>query len=1085
MPTPVQITVTVDPSQGVAALQQIGAAATDIGNKTSAAALKGAAAVAALTDQWEKEQQEIAKATALMEQQTEATAAQESASRKAALAFQGIASDQTKASLAGRILEQQFGVTNRALNQVISRSAIAGPLMAGLFNVAIFDAGAQALLRVGQGIIKITDDMGGYTDAVKQSYAESVKASQTAFLNPASLEIARAHTAELDKQSAKIQAVSQAYVSRKDAVMASGSLEGAITTFLGYDLINIMAQGTATEKQIKLDDQRRQLLEKETALIKQMNDEAAKGAESNALIGLSGFAKIQQQYKNTIADINRDTPAGLQNTEAVQNARANAQQKADKESGEIQKQMADETMQTYDRVVENRLQGIAKIRLQEQDQIQQEESTLAKRLGLSDSEVEATALFQAKKLQITDDANNKIAALNLQAETQTEALEKQARDAQLTGDDLILSHKQDSLNAVVKAYANNEIDVQQYVRRIVAINVAADEEIAANDKVVVEKRKALLDKSSEEMKDANDAAALASVPPWQKTYAQIVIESEKRLAAIDQQERAATAQFGDDQQAMVAITALAQAKRGAVWAEENEKIVAENQKLTEQLGSDLESIFNDISSGNIGQRILNNMEKLFFQIVAKWLLASNAMQSTFGQVFGTLLGGPGSTAQNVSGANGLAGLFGGSSSGGSFSSFGAGAPASGSGSGTFSLGGLFGGSSSTAGAGSAGAGSGSGLDFGGLFPPGTAASTNSVPGATGGSGSLTTTAISAITGGGAGSLSLGGVARGAGSSALGVAGSTQQGIAALVGLAAMLGGSKLGGVGLAGTTALGLLLTGKLGGIISSLYGTALGGVGTGALFGGAIGGAIGFGVGSQFGKTAGGLSGAGSGALTGFLVGGPIGALVGGLIGLLGGLFGGFFGDGKRKKQANALFDSQIGPAIQKIEDDFKGFSIDFPTAISNLEDLRTQSQTQLGTLKGQGNDVFNKKVSPAIDAAEAVVNQYETERLRRQGLVFGPPQFHDGGYVNAGAATFTRTPGELLAVLKHGEFVMNPRATSRIGVDNLHAANSGGSIGGVTLGDIHFHVGTLDRAYMASPTGFKKDLKQVVTQMRREGQL
>jgi hypothetical protein len=1079
MPTPVQITITVDEAQAIQGIDKV----TDAGNKMAAQ----------LTDSTSQVNERIKQTTAAFFAQADAmqaaarTAAQVAKDQKQAASEAAAAFRQTsrEASITGRILEQQFGISNRALNQVMANSKLLAPIISGLFNVAVIDAGAQAILRIGQGIIKITSDMAGYTEAVKASYAETVKASETAFLSPATLEIARAHTAELNKQSEQIEAVSKAYVSRKDLVMESGSLEGAITAFLGYDLANLMEQGQAAEKQIKLDDQRRQLLEKQTELVKQMNDEARKGAESNALIGLTGIAKIQQQYKNTLADINSRDPL-VRNSSASNQDRANAEQKMDKEINEIQNEAAQQTMQIYDRVAENRLQGIARIKLQEQNQIRDEEAALAKKLGMNETEVEGTALFEAKRLQITEDANNKIAALNLQAEQQTEALELKARDSQLSGDDLILAHKQDSLRAVVKAYANHEIDVQQYVRRIVALNIAADAEITANDQAAAEKRKALIDKDAEEFRDANDAAALAAVAPWQKTYAQIVVESEKRLAQIDQQERAATAQFGGDQEAMIAITALAQAKRGAVWAEENEKIRAENLRLTDQLGSDLQSIFDDIGSGNIGQRILKNMEKLFFQIIAQWLLATNVMQSTFGKIFGTLLGGPGSTAEQVSGG-GLMNLFGGTSGGGGFSSFGAGAPASGTGAGTLSLGGLFGGSSSTA----SSAGSSGVSDFGGLFPPGVSDG-SSVPGATGGGGSLTTTAISALGGGSApGGISIGSSSGPGAGGLLGGIG-TQKGIAALLGLAAMVGGSKLGGVGMVGTTALGLLLTGKLGGAVSALYGslsglglstTAIGAI-SGALVGGGIGGTIGFGVGSQFGKTAGGLSGAGSGALAGFLVGGPLGALLGGLIGLFGGIFGGFFGDGKRKKQANALFDSQIGPAISKIEDDFKGFSVDYSTAISELESLRSQSQSQLKPLKSQGNDVFNKKVGPAIDAAEAQINQFEAERLRRSGLVFGPPQFHDGGYVNASAQSFMRQPGELLAVLKHGEYVVKPSATAK-NYGALETINNGGTLGSSTFGDIHIYPQTLDQGYMKSPTGFKKDLRDQITQMRREGQL
>src|SRR6185312_9857277 len=102
-------------------------------------------------------------------------------------------------------------------------------------------------------------------------------------------------------------------------------------------------------------------------------------------------------------------------------------------------------------------------------------------------------------------------------------------------------------------------------------------------------------------------------------------------------------------------------KRAQVWAETNEKIREENQRQVEQLGSDLESVFDDISSGNIGTRILNNMKKLFFQILAQWIITmksmSNGASSILGTI-GTLLLGPGSQSAGIlsSGGGGFLGM---------------------------------------------------------------------------------------------------------------------------------------------------------------------------------------------------------------------------------------------------------------------------------------------------------------------------------------------------------------------------------------------------------------------------------------------
>src|SRR5262249_41099075 len=59
-----------------------------------------------------------------------------------------------------------------------------------------------------------------------------------------------------------------------------------------------------------------------------------------------------------------------------------------------------------------------------------------------------------------------------------------------------------------------------------------------------------------------------------------------------------------------------------------------------------------------GKRILNNMKKLFAQIAASWLLSTKVMGGGFGNLFGSLIFGPGSTAANVfgGGAAGIGGL---------------------------------------------------------------------------------------------------------------------------------------------------------------------------------------------------------------------------------------------------------------------------------------------------------------------------------------------------------------------------------------------------------------------------------------------
>src|SRR5262245_4375261 len=103
------------------------------------------------------------------------------------------------------------------------------------------------------------------------------------------------------------------------------------------------------------------------------------------------------------------------------------------------------------------------------------------------------------------------------------------------------------------------------------------------------------------------------------------------------------------------ITVTEQERRQAVWAQTDETIRNQHKQLVEQLGSDMQSVFDDIASGNIGQRILKNIETLFFQIVAQWLLSLNMMKSAAGSILGSIVFGPGTTGSNVFGGSSLLG----------------------------------------------------------------------------------------------------------------------------------------------------------------------------------------------------------------------------------------------------------------------------------------------------------------------------------------------------------------------------------------------------------------------------------------------
>ncbi|MFL6313723.1 MAG: hypothetical protein ACJ71W_16625 [Terriglobales bacterium] len=988
---------------------------------------------------------------------------------KASSLFQGLANDQTKANVSGRLLEQTLGLQNRALNQVAARSALLGPLMAAAFPLAIIAGVAPLFAKIGEEIINTTNDLGGYTKAVQQVQKETIKASQEAFLNPKTLQFAQQHLNQLNSQIETLNKAAGIETSRGQMISEQVTLEGKVVALLFAGTINSAASASLSAKATALTADRVKLLEKVQELEAEINNAIAQGQERTALIGKSGFSKIAQEHANTLKNIADLGQAGIDPAKAA-SLRVNADNEANAQIGELHRQMAMETMKLNDQVTENNLSGIAKIKQEEANHLKEILAEDIQKLGLSKGEVEATALYQAQIAGIHQHTQQQILAYSVQTAAEIAAIQDRTRDTFLQGDDLIFAEQSEAVSRARAEYekAPNPAAWEKYQAEIVLADAEAQKKIRAahlttaqQDAADLAARTLEIGKLKDDQINAQSAAALASLPPWKKAYQQIYDAENSALNKIQKDQATLRDKYAGDADVLAQIDSTSQAERVRVWAEADEKIRAENLHLTEQFGSELQSAFDDMTSGNIGKRILANMEKFFFQIVAQWILSMNVMKSTFGQLAGIALFGPGSTGASVLGGGGggsstsvLGSIFGGGGSSGSSAPSGA----------AFQPGGIFSDPSAFAG--------GSGLSS---AIAGTSASTGGgLPSA---SNALTTATMSDALGnvGGGASAVSGSASKAGGLSSL----FSLKSLAALAPLGAMALGAAGGKVGSIGGMIMGLLLTGKLGSLIqpftlgAGLAGTAA----VSALVGAATGGLIGFGVGQQHGGVLGSLAGAGSGALAGLMVGGPIGALVGGIVGLLGGIFGGIFGGSKRKKQANALADNTLLPDITQISTGFDGFQIDSSSAIQQLEQLRTDSQKQLSALQSQGKDVFNQKVNPAIDAAETHIRGTQAERDRRSAQVFGPPQFDTGGM-------FVMRGGNAgLAVLHDGEAVVNRTGTKK-NLNAIAAMNAGKTVGGGfhIAGDFIIKTGSLDPAYVRSGR-FRKDLLDAFDQAAKEG--
>jgi gas vesicle protein len=126
-------------------------------------------------------------------------------------------------------------------------------------------------------------------------------------------------------------------------------------------------------------------------------------------------------------------------------------------------------------------------------------------------------------------------------------------------------------------------------------------------------------------------ASIAILPPWLRMNAQIIEDAKRRVKEIHALEENDENFKGARQVA-------------AVW----KKAFAE---MSYSVANTLESLFDDITSGNIGQTFLKMFKKMVFQMVATWIVAMAQMRAASG--------GGGGILGAIFGALGLGGLFGG------------------------------------------------------------------------------------------------------------------------------------------------------------------------------------------------------------------------------------------------------------------------------------------------------------------------------------------------------------------------------------------------------------------------------------------
>src|SRR5216684_2374436 len=189
-----------------------------------------------------------------------------------------------------------------------------------------------------------------------------------------------------------------------------------------------------------------------------------------------------------------------------------------------------------------------------------------------------------------------------------------------------------------------EIDMEEYQKgmKLDGLRVAAKMEAAAQIEELGHRHAVKMRLMEDETLYIEKAAAVATAPPWERANMQIVQSYQECIAKIKLELDAG--RLDSDHAARQAA---------AAWQEAF-------AQMRNKLASDMETLFDNITSGNIGKFFLTQLKHMIFQMVAAWVLGLQQMKSAANQTMnsgGGILG-------SIFGSLGIGGIFGGGAGGG-------------------------------------------------------------------------------------------------------------------------------------------------------------------------------------------------------------------------------------------------------------------------------------------------------------------------------------------------------------------------------------------------------------------------------------
>jgi hypothetical protein len=292
--------------------------------------------------------------------------------QKGNVVFTGLRQDQERAHEATNLFVRTLGIEMpRALEKVIAKSELIGPLMSTAFKATVVLAVISALVALIPKIESAAKSLGGFTEEMQQVAEAQNKANGDALVTGRTLSIARQN---LDVINANIQA-KQEYVKLLEK-------DNTLTSFLMGPTREIKANEESL-KDVKKDlvalDQERlkaaeQLARKE-AEIQNMIENSAKKA---GLAGLSGVSAISEQRRQDLDDANKLEAQGVLTHAQAETQKILATLAASREIGAIRRGQADETRKAEEAATLATLEGKPKL-LEAEAQFAREANILVQR----------------------------------------------------------------------------------------------------------------------------------------------------------------------------------------------------------------------------------------------------------------------------------------------------------------------------------------------------------------------------------------------------------------------------------------------------------------------------------------------------------------------------------------------------------------------------------------------------------------------------------------------------------------------------------------------------------------------------------